>query len=183
MKKVCVAKWVAMACVAVMAAGCSSELKPTNAKLETGLNRYFTSHNECLYPQGKMFPYEVSPGKEAGVEQRKMDALKAAGLLNELQDLDIHVERYTLTAMGQRAAPRFCYGHKVVTSIDGFTAPVKDGKVLQTTVSYHAKMADVPVWAQTEELMKAFPEMGKAIAGPEAGQIVMGTAGVGWSVR
>jgi len=183
MRKVSAAKWVAMGCVALMAAGCSSELKPTNAKLEVGLNRYFESHNECLYPQGKMFPYEVAPGKEAKAEQTRMDALKAAGLLNELQDLDMHVERYTLTAMGQRAAPLFCYGHKVVTSIDGFTPPATDGKVLQTTVSYHAKMVDVPVWAQTEELMKAFPVMGAAISGPQPGQIVMGTAGVGWSVR
>jgi hypothetical protein len=183
MRKVRAAKWVAMACVAAMAAGCSNELKPTNAKLETGLNRYFESHQECLYPQGKMFPYEVSPGKDAKAEETRMDALKAAGLLIELKDLDLHVERYTLTAMGQRVAPRFCYGHKVVTSIDGFTAPEKDGKILKTTVSYHAKMADVPVWAQTEELMKAYPEMGKAISGPQPGQIVMATAGQGWSVR
>jgi len=183
MRKVSAAKWMAVACVAVMVAGCSSELKPTDAKLEVGLNRYFEGHNECLYPQGKMFPYEVAPGKDAKAEEQRMDAMKAAGLLIELKDLDLHVERYTLTALGQRTAPRFCYGHKVVTSIDGFTAPEQDGKVLQTTVSYHAKMQDVPVWAQTDELMKAYPEMGKAISGPQPGQIVMGTAGVGWSVR
>ncbi|HUY80623.1 MAG TPA: hypothetical protein VMU92_02770 [Acidobacteriaceae bacterium] len=183
MKKVSAAKWVAMACVAVMASGCSNAMKPTNAKLEVALNRYFESHNECLYPQGKMFPYEVSPGKDAKAEERRMDALKAAGLLKELKDLDLHVERYMLTAMGERVAPRFCYGHKVVASIDGFTDPVKDGNVVESTVSYHAKMVDVPVWAQTEELMKAFPEMGKAISGSRPGKIEMGTAGVGWSVR
>jgi hypothetical protein len=183
MRKISAVRLVAVACVAMVAAGCSNALKPTNAKLEVALNRYLEGNNECLYPQGKRFPYEVAPGKEAKSEQQKMDALKAAGLLNELKDLDLHVERYTLTAMGQRAAPRFCYGHKVVTSIDGFTDPVQDGKVVQTTVSYHAKMEDVPVWAQTDELMKAFPEMGKAISGSTPGQIVMGTAGVGWSVR
>lgn len=183
MRKVSAAKWVAIACVAAMAAGCSSELTPTNAKLEAGLNQYFDGHDECLYPQGKMFPYEVAPGRDSKTEEQRMDALKAAGLLNELKDLDLHVERYTLTAMGERVAPRFCYGHKVVTKIDGFTTPVKDGRVLQTTVSYHAKMEDVPVWAQTDELMKAFPKMGAAISAPQPGKIVMGTAGIGWSVR
>jgi len=174
---------MALACVGLMMAGCTSELTPTNAKLEAGLSRYFESHNECLFPQGKVFPYEVSPGPNAKVEQKPMDAMKAAGLLNELEDRDIHVERYTLTALGQRVAPRFCYGHKVVASIDGFTAPVKQGTVLETTVTYHATMMDVPVWAHTDELMKAFPEMGAAISGPQQEQIVMATAGVGWSVR
>lgn len=183
MRKASKARWLAMVCVGLMMAGCGSELTPTNAKLEVGLNRYFQSHDECLYPQGKKFPYEVAPSKEAKAEETRMDAMKAAGLLKELQDLDIHVERYWLTPLGERVAPRFCYGHKVVTSIDSFTAPVKDGTVLETTVTYHAAMKDVPVWAQTDELLKAYPEMKAAISGPEQGQIVMATAGVGWSVR
>jgi hypothetical protein len=174
---------MAAVCAGLMMTGCSSDLKPTNAKLETGLNRYFESHDECLYPQGKMFPYEVAPSKNAKAEETQMDAMKAAGLLKELQDLDIHVERYWLTPLGERVAPRFCYGHKVVASIDSFTAPVKVGTVLETTVTYHATMKDVPVWAQTDELMKAYPTMAAAISGPVQGQIVMATAGVGWSVR
>lgn len=183
MRKASKTRWIASACVGLVMAGCSGNLKPTNAKLEEGLSRYFESHDECLYPQGKKFPYEVAPSKDAKAEETRMDAMKAAGLLKELQDLDIHVERYWLTPMGERVAPRFCYGHKVVTSIDGFTPPVNKDGVLQTTVSYHATMQDVPVWAQTDELMKAYPEMGAAISGPVQGQIVMATVGVGWSVR
>ncbi|MGC1363678.1 MAG: hypothetical protein WA826_21085, partial [Silvibacterium sp.] len=45
-------------CLGLLAAGCSSDLKPTNAKLEKGLNAYFENHNECLFPAGLKFPYE-----------------------------------------------------------------------------------------------------------------------------
>ncbi|MFZ0661271.1 MAG: hypothetical protein WAM66_01135 [Acidobacteriaceae bacterium] len=174
---------LAAVCAALLAAGCSGSLKPTNAKLETGLNAYFAEHSECLFPQGMRFPYEVTPGKGAAAEEKKMDAMKAVGLLNELKDLSLHVERYSLTPLGERMAPRFCYGHRVVTSVDGFTSPVKQGNVMQTKVTFHAKLRDVPLWVKTDAMEAAFPEMAVAIASPQPGQMVMGTVGVGWSVR
>jgi hypothetical protein len=185
MKTIWAGKWVVWGCMgaALLAASCSSELTPTNAKLEKGLNDYFEGHNECLFPTGRSFPYEVTPGPDSKNDKKQMDAIKDAGLLKEEDDFETHVRRYTLTTAGQRYAPRFCYGHKVVASVDGFTPPVKQGNVLQTTVSYHATMMEVPVWARTDELEAAFPQMGAAITGPQPGQIVMATAGVGWSVR
>ena len=169
--------------LALMAAGCSGNLEPTNAKLEAGLNAYFADHQECLFPQGMRFPYEVTPGKGAKAEEKRMDAMKAAGLLNELKDLTLHVERYSLTPLGERVAPRFCYGRRVVTSVDGFTPPAKQGNVVETTVTFHAKLRDVPVWAKTDPLKAAFPEMAANLSAPQEGQMVMATAGVGWSVR
>ncbi len=174
---------VACACVGLLAAGCSSDLKPTNAKLEKGLNDYLAGHSECLYPTGRSFPYEVAPGNGAKADKKQMDALKDAGLLKEEDDFETHVARYSLTLAGQRYAPRFCYGHKVVSSIDGFTPPVHQGNVLQTTVSYHATMTEIPVWVRTDAMEAAFPKMAADISGPQPGQMVMGTAGVGWSVR
>ena len=172
---------LALACAGFMATGCS--VRPTNTKLEQGLNLYFAGHKECLFPQGMRFPYEVTPGPKAKAEEKKFDAMHSVGLLNELKDLSLHVERYSLTPLGERVAPQFCYGHKEATSIDGFTPPVKDGNVLETTVTYHAAMRDVPMWAKTDAMKTAFPEMAQDIAGPREGQIVMGTAGVGWRVR
>lgn len=167
----------------MLMAGCSSDLTPNNAKLEKGLSAYLEGHSECLFPGGRRFPYEVTPGPDSKTDKKQMDALKDAGLMKEEDDFETHVQRYTLTPAGQRYAPRFCYGHKVVTSVDSFTQPVKNGNVLETTVSYHATMAEVPVWSRTDELEAAFPTMGAAISGPQQGQIVMATAGVGWSVR
>lgn len=184
MKALRTTKWMIAACAcAGLLAGCSSDLKPTNAKLEVGLNAYFADHNVCLFPQGMRFPYEVSPGPGSKAQEKRMDAMKSAGLLKELKDLNMHVERYTLTTLGERVAPGFCYGHKVATSVDSFTPPVKQGNVLQTTVTYHAAMRDVPNWVRTKEMMAAFPDMAAAITSPQPGQIVMATAGAGWQVR
>ncbi|MGH9587197.1 MAG: hypothetical protein ACRD3F_09620 [Acidobacteriaceae bacterium] len=184
MRKACVRSMALGVVWAVwLAMGCSGALKPTNAKLTAGLNSYFADHSECLFPQGMRFPYEVTPGKGSKAEEKKMDALKAAGLLNELKDLTLHVERYSLNAQGERVAPRFCYGHRVVTSVDGFTPPVKQGNLMETTVTFHARMRDVPVWAKTDELKAAFPELAANLSAPQQGQMVMATAGVGWSVR
>lgn len=184
MKTVCTAKWMLLACsgIGLLAAGCGSDLKPTNAKLEKGLNAYFENHNECLFPAGLKFPYEVSPGTDAKAEKKRMDAMQTAGLLKQEDDPEVHVERYTLTAEGQRAAPRFCYGHKVVASVDGFTDPVKQGGQLQTTASFHATMMDVPVWVKTDEMEAAFPKMAADISGSQPGQMVLATAGAGWQV-
>lgn len=184
MKAICGAKWFfsGLACLCVLAAGCSSDLTPSNEKLEKGLNDYFQGHNECLFPQGLRFPYEVSPGSEAKVEKKQMDALKNAGLLKEEDDFETHVPRYTLTTAGQRYAPRFCYGHKVVASVDGFTPPVKSGGFLETTARFHTKMMDVPVWVQTDEMEAAFPKMAANISGAQPGQMTLATAGAGWQV-
>jgi hypothetical protein len=185
MKPIWAEKWMVLglACAGLVMAGCSSELKPTNEKLEQGLSQYFDGHNECLFPSGRRFPYEVTPGPGSKADKKQMDALKDAGLMKEEDDFETHVSRYTLTPAGERAAPRFCYGHKSVSSVDGFTPPVKEGNVLQTTVTYHATMKDIPVWVRTDEMEAAFPQMAADVSGPQPGQIVMGTAGVGWSVR
>lgn len=183
MTKACAAQWVVLACFCLIAAGCTSDLTPTNAKLEKGLNAYFEGHNECLFPTGKMFPLEVSPGPDAKGQVKQFDAMKGAGLLKEDADVAIHVERYTLSPLGERVAPQFCYGHKVVASVDGFTAPIKKDGVLETTVNYHATMTYVPVWVDTDALKAAFPEMAANISSAQPGQIVMATAGAGWQVR
>lgn len=176
-------KWILLVCATVALAGCSSQLVPTNAKLEKGLNDYFQTHPQCLFPSDRTFPYEVAPGTNEKADKKQMDAMKAAGLVTELDDFETHVARYSLTAIGQRYAPRFCYGYRQVSSVDGFTAPVKDGNVVETTATYHATLTNVPVWAKTDELMKAFPQMGADISGPQPGQMVLATAGVGWQVR
>jgi hypothetical protein len=174
-------KWAA-AGLAVFMAGCSSDLKPTNAAIEKGLNDYFETHAECLFPAGRRFPYEVSPGTNEKADKKLMDAMKGAGLLTELDDFETHVARYSLTVVGQRAAPRFCYGYKQVSSVDGFTAPVKQGNELNTTASFHTTMRDVPVWVKTDEMKAAFPKMAADISGPQPGQMVLATAGAGWQV-
>jgi hypothetical protein len=175
-------KWMAAVCAVILSMGCATDTKPTNAKLEKALNTYFEGHNECLFPSAMRFPYEVSPGSDAKAEKERLDAMAGAGLLTRQAEMAIKVDRYTLTPLGERVKGRFCYGHRQVTSVDGFTAPVKQGGFLQTTVNYHAAMVDVPVWVKTDEMRAAFPEMAKAISESQPGQVTMENAGAGWQV-
>jgi hypothetical protein len=177
-----ISKWMIAGCALMLAAGCATDVKPTNAKLETALNTYFEGHNECLFPTAMKFPYEVSPGSDAHEEAKRLDAMTHAGLLEKQSGAAIKVERYTLTPLGERVKGRFCYGHRVVSSVDGFTPPVKQGGFLQTTVSYHSTLMDVPVWVKTDEMRAAFPEMAAAISGPQPGQMTLENAGAGWQV-
>jgi hypothetical protein len=163
-------------------AGCGPDTTPTNAKLEKALNTYYESHNECLFPTGIKFPYEVSPGTDAKTEKKQMDAMKAASLLKEEDAPALHVERYTLTPLGERVAPRFCYGHRVVKSIDSFTPPAAQNGFMETKVAYHYTMMDVPVWVKTDEMEAAFPKMANAVSENASDQMTLATVGAGWQV-
>src|SRR5580698_445760 len=168
--------------VLLLAGGCSSKTKPTNEYFMAGLNTYYATHDDCLFPSALRFPYEVSPGENAKEDKKRMDALTDADLMKREEDKSIHVDVYSLTAAGTRAGGRFCYGHREVTSIDSFTPPAKNNGFLETHVTYHYKMMDVPVWAKTEQMQKAFPEMAKAFSGDAIGENTLANAGVGWQV-
>lgn len=166
----------------LLAAGCATDVKPSNAKLQKGLNTYFEAHNECLYPEGLRFPLDLMPGSDLADQRKKLDAMTDVGLMKREAVPAAKFYRYTLTPLGERAAPRFCYGHKTVASVDSFTAPVKQGKFLQTTASYHTTLMDIPVWVKTDKMTAAFPDMGKAVSSPQPGQTTLENAGAGWQV-
>jgi hypothetical protein len=177
-------EWMAAACgVLMIAAGCAPDTKPTNAKLEKAINAHYEGRNECLFPAGRKFPYEVTPGSAYKQDLKVMGAMKDAGLVKEQGAAAIHAEIYNLTPLGERVAPRFCYGHRVVKSLDSFTPPVKQSNgFVETTVSYHYSMMDVPVWVKTDAMEGAFPTMANAISGSAADQITLATVGAGWQV-
>src|ERR1700761_8390180 len=107
-------------------AGCNGFKKPNSQNFTAALNYSFSHSDRCLFPSPIRFPYEISTAKtDSTSDNRKgLDVLKAAGLLKSLEDRDIHVIRYEQTTYGNRVPPRFCYGHREVTSIDGWTPPV-----------------------------------------------------------
>src|SRR5215471_14746508 len=167
-----------------LVAGCSScKTKPTPENFMAGLNTYYANHNECLFPSALRFPYEVSPGPNAKQDKQRMDALMNAGLMKRTEDKSIHVDVYALTPAGERAGGRFCYGHREVTNIDSSTPPTKAASgLLESHVTYHYKIVEVPVWVKTDEMMKAFPEMAKVLSDGGTADITLANAGVGWQV-
>jgi hypothetical protein len=94
----------------------------------------------------------------------------------------MHVDRYTLNAAGNRFAPRFCYGHRQVTGIESFTPPAPHNGFTETTVTYHYAMMDVPMWANTDEVKVAFPQVGKSLGATPTDQATLATVGAGWQV-
>jgi hypothetical protein len=167
----------------VVAAGCNGDRKATPENLTRGLNFYFSNNDNCLFPSAIRFPYEA--GTSSGdVDKNKagLDALAAAGLLRSLEDRDIHVKRYELTPYGSHVPPRFCYGHRVVTSIVSFSPPAAVDRQLTTQVDYHYKMMDVPGWADSDQIRKAFPAFVKATSGDPEDHATLVLTVNGWRI-
>jgi len=178
--------WIAacalLAAILVLGGGCSSANKPTNANFTTTLNTWYQDHNDCLFPHGHTFPYEVAPGDSVKEDKKEMDSLTDAGMLTRLEDRDMHVDRYTLNAAGNRFAPRFCYGHRQVTGIESFTPPAPHNGFTETTVTYQYTMMDVPMWANTDGVKAAFPQLAKSLGATPTDQATLATVGAGWQV-
>lgn len=158
-------------------AGCHSKSAPTSENFIQGLNKHFTDHPDCLFSNIR-FPYETSDRKETA----QMDTLVKSQLLDKSVEMAIHVSRYTVTSAGTRYAPRFCYGHRLVNTIDHFTPPAVANGFKETQVTYHFSMADVPVWAQSADVLKAFPAMAQITSGHATGVATLAQTPVGWQV-
>ena len=174
---------VGLAAVMVLAGGCNTQNKPTPENFTKTLNAWFQDRSDCLFPQGHAWPYEVAPSPTAKEDKKEMDALTDAGLLTRLEDRSMNVERYSLNGLaGQRFAPRFCYGHREVTGIVNFTPPGPKDGFTETTVTYQYVMREVPVWANTDGVKAAFPQLAKSMGSAPTDQITLATVGAGWQV-
>jgi hypothetical protein len=175
--------WIVSCFLIVAAGGCSNPAnQPTDKNFMEALNAYYQDRNDCLFPQGREFPYEVAPGAGAKQGKQQMDSLADAGMFTRLEDRDLHVDSYSLTPIGKRYAPKFCYGHRVVSGIASFTPPGPHNGFTETTVTYRYSMEDVPVWAKTDKIEAAFPDLAKALSGSATDQLTLANAGSGWQV-
>jgi hypothetical protein len=157
--------------------GCTSKSSATPENFTIGLNKYFGEHPDCLLANVR-FPFETSDRKQTA----QMDSLVKAHLLDRTQEASIHVSRYLPSDTGARFAPRFCYGHREVTSIDSSTPPAVVDGFKQTDVTFHYVMKEVPVWAKTSDILAAFPEMALATSGNASGKAKLAQTAVGWQV-
>jgi hypothetical protein len=159
-------------------AACNSKSSPTPENFIVGINAHFADHPECLFPDPPIFPFETSEPEKT----RQMDALVAAQLLTVAVEHDIHASRYTPTEAGARVAPRFCYGHRLVSTIDSFTPPAPAHGFPETQVVYHYTMENVPVWAKSAAMRAAFPAMALATSGTASDKTTLAATMAGWQV-
>ncbi len=169
---------IAISAVAVLLTACNSKTAATNASFMEALNVHFIAHPDCLFVDAPRFPYETYDAAMT----RQMDALVSVDLLTVQREPSIHASRYTTTAAGLRAGPRFCYGHRVITSIDSFSPPAVSNGFLETRASYHYKMRDIPVWVDTAQMRAAFPAMATAISGTATDTATLAKTMTGWQV-
>jgi hypothetical protein len=158
--------------------GCNGgKSAPTPVNFTQGLNKHFLDKVDCLFANTR-FPYETTDRAET----KRMDSLAKALLLDKSEEMSIHASRYTPTTIGVRFAPRFCYGHREITSIDSFTPITVVNGFKETTVTYHYTMKEIPVWARTAEVQSAFPDMALATSGQAMGKTTLAQTPVGWQV-
>lgn len=158
--------------------GCNTKNKPTPANFTKAINAYYLERSECLFPNMR-FPFATSDPEEA----KQMNALVRARLLESSYESAVKTTRYTVSRTGQRFAPRFCYGHREVSSIDNSTPPATGPSGFpETVVNYHYTIKDVPVWAQSSDIAAAFPKMAEATTKGGADKISLAQTLSGWQV-
>lgn len=164
--------------ILLTSAGCNPKAKPTPANFTQTLNAYFLEHPDCLFNDVK-FPYATGDP----VKTRQMNTLVKSLLLESSFEYSVHTTRYTTTPTGARYAPRFCYGHRTITSIDNFAPPTKAPNGLnETQVTYHYKMQDVPVWAKSPDVLAAFPVMAAKTTTDSTDKATLAQTIAGWQV-
>jgi hypothetical protein len=161
-----------------LASGCNTgKAAPTAANFTLAINNHFLDHADCLFSDTR-FPFETSDP----VKTKQMDTLVKSLLLDKSVESSIHVSRYTVTPAGTRYAPRFCFGHRQVTSIDNFTPIAVNDGFKETTVTYSYTMKEVPVWALSHDIQAAFPEMARATTSQVTAKATLAQTPVGWQI-
>lgn len=181
--------------VTLLFAGCNKQ-DNSKANFQTAINNYYKAHPACLWQDTKKFPVQAATSDDAKTEG--YDALTDAGLLTRTTAekkvfivASKQVNNYDLSDQGrsswvadpnQPGYGNFCYGHRAVDSIDSFTTGVNGSGVKTAEVNYHYSLADVPGWAQSQEVKTAFPSVGGALAHSQPAQDSLVMNGNEWQV-
>ena len=156
---------------------CNKKSSPTPENYIKGLNAYFADRTECLLPDTR-FPFSTSDPAEI----KRMETLVTSQLLSESHETAIKVTRYVPTTLGEKYAPKFCYGHRVVTAIDSSTPPAVANGFNETKVTYRYKIDDTPIWAKSAAVKAAFPAMAQTTSGNATDTATLAQTRVGWQV-
>jgi hypothetical protein len=172
------ASTIGLLALMILASGCNTgKSAPTPANFTQAINSHFLDHTDCLLSDTR-FPFETTDPATT----KQMDSLVKALLLEKSEEMSIHASRYTVTTAGARFAPRFCYGHRQVTSIDSFTPLAVIDGFKETTVTYSYTMKEVPVWALSPDVQTAFPEMAHATSSQSTAKATLAQTPVGWQI-
>ena len=181
--------------ISLLVAGCNKQ-DNSKANYQSAINDYYKAHPACLWQEEKKFPVQAATSDDAKTEG--YDALTDAGLLARTTGekkvfivASKQVNNYDLSQQGRSfwiadtAQPgygNFCFGHRAVDFIDGFTAGTNAAGVKTAQVNYHYTLADVPSWAKSDEIKTAFPSVGTQLAQSQPAQDSLTMNGEQWQV-
>jgi len=188
-------KTALLCAVTLFFAGCNKQ-DNTRPNYQEAINNYYKAHPLCIWQDTKKLPVQAATSDDAKTEG--FDALTDAGLLTrttaEKKVLIVaskQVNNYDLSVQGRSAwTPdttqpgygNFCYGHRAVDSIDSVSNGVNGSGLKTADVNYHYSMADVPGWAQSEEVKTAFPSLAAALAQSQLAHDSLVMNGSNWQV-
>src|ERR1700733_10138690 len=194
-------KAISLLCVgicsaALIAAGCRKTNFVDKMAFKSAINNYYSTRQDCVWSSPVKFPVQADT---SNYEQTKgYDALTDAGFLvrkaaekkrfligsKQVNDYDLSDKgRSNWTAdQTQPGFGNFCFGHREVTTIDGFT-PVDVSDATQYSVSYHFDVASVPGWASTVEMKTAFPKVAIDTSGQQTAVANLVKSDSGWQVN
>jgi len=178
----------------VMAAGCRKNSVDKGA-FKSAINNHLSARQECVWPDPVKFPAQADTSKEN--QTQGFDALTDAGFLTRTSAEkkrflvgSKQVNNYDLSDKGrsswtadqtQPGYGNFCFGHREVSSIDGFT-PSDNPDATQYSVNFHYDVANVPGWASTTEMKTAFPNLASDTSGQQTATANLVKSENGWQV-
>jgi len=182
--------------VVLVAGGCRKTNFVDKMAFKSAINNYYSTRQDCLWSSPVKFPVQADT---SNYEQTKgYDALTDAGFLvrkaaekkrfligsKQVNDYDLSDKgRSSWTAdQTQPGYGNFCFGHREVTTIDGFS-PADLSDASQYSVSYHYDVASVPGWASTVEMKTAFPRVAIDISGQQTAVANVVKSQGGWQVN
>jgi len=184
---------ISAAAIALTLTACNknAENKPN---FESAINSYYQVHPTCLWSDPQQFPVQIG---HSDPKTAQYDALVDQGLLTRTTSekkviiISKQQNNYDVSEKGRGAwTPdssqpgygNFCYGHRKVSSIDGYT-PTNSQPGATTTVQYHYTIGDVPAWAQAAETQTAYPQLRDQLSPtPQADSVKMTNTQNGWQV-
>jgi hypothetical protein len=188
-------RWAASCAVAVLfAAGCS-RMEDTTANFTQAINSYYSSHPSCIWPEAIEFPLQESTlssreisGYDALVHQSLLvrnsgpaKVTAADGSPGNTYDLSPKGRATWSADPKQPGFGNFCYGHRVVTSIDSST-PTSRKNGATTDVVYRYTVSDAPDWAKAAEVQADFPALQGDLSGKQVGRATLTDSRKGWQV-
>lgn len=183
-------------CGALLAAGCSNRKAASKDNFKKAIGNYYNMHAECVWSSPVKFPVEADP--KAGDQTAGYDALTDAGLLTRSSAQkkvfifgSKQVNDYDLSSQGrsvwtpdekQPGYGNFCFGHRVVSSVDDFTTSSDSSGAQIANVGYHYTVGDVAGWAQSTEMKTAFPTIQADMSGGKVDKATLISTEDGWKV-